>query len=143
MEISDISDEDVDEVVQLWQRCDLLRSWNDPYRDIELARRTPTSSILVGKENGRIIASAVVGFEGHRGWVYYVSVHPDVQRQGFGRAIMLAAETWLRQRGAPKIHLQVRLSNWRYSASTTSLASSIRRLPCWENESDAQQCRSI
>jgi ribosomal protein S18 acetylase RimI-like enzyme len=111
LEISEIKDEDVEDIIQLWQRCDLLRAWNDPCHDVTLARRTPTSSILVGKKDGRIIASALAGFEGHRGWIYYVCVDPSVQRQGFGRAIMSAAEAWLRQRGAPKINLQVRFTN--------------------------------
>lgn len=111
LKISEVDDLDVDSVIQLWQRCDLLRSWNNPLHDIRLVRETPTASILVGKRNGQIIASAMVGFEGHRGWIYYVCVDPTVQHQGFGRAVMSAAEAWLRQRGAPKIHLQVRFTN--------------------------------
>lgn len=111
LEISEIDDADVQGVIELWQRCDLLRSWNDPLRDIALIRQTPTASVLVGKIAHQIIASAMVGFEGHRGWVYYVCVDPTARRQGYGRAIMSAAETWLRQCGAPKIHLQVRFTN--------------------------------
>jgi len=53
----------------------------------------------------------MVGFEGRRGWVYYLCVDPSVQRRGFGRAIMPAAEAWLRRRGTLKIHLQFRLTN--------------------------------
>ena len=59
----------------------------------------PNADVLVGRDAGKIVASVLVGHDGHRGWVYYVAVDPDRQRQGFGRAIMDAAEDWLRQRG--------------------------------------------
>ena len=48
---------------------------------------------------------------GHRGWIYYLAVAPDRQRSGLGRALMAAAEAWLRQRGAPKLQLMVREGN--------------------------------
>ncbi|RYD84603.1 MAG: GNAT family N-acetyltransferase, partial [Sphingomonadales bacterium] len=57
------------------------------------------------------VGSAIAGFDGHRGWVYYLAVSPDARRGGLGRALMAAAEDWLRERGAPKIQLMVRGSN--------------------------------
>jgi ribosomal protein S18 acetylase RimI-like enzyme len=53
----------------------------------------------------------MVGFDGHRGWVYYLAVAPSHQRQGIGRMLMVAAEDWLRAEGAPKIQLMVRDDN--------------------------------
>jgi hypothetical protein len=109
--IAEIEDADVSHVVSLWERCALTRPWNDPASDIALARKGPNSTILLGREDDRIVASAMVGHDGHRGWVYYVAVDPDRRAQGLGRAIMSAAEDWLRQAGIAKLQLLVRRDN--------------------------------
>lgn len=70
-----------------------------------------TSTVLAGHEGGALIASIMVGFDGHRGWIYYLAVDPGVQGHGHGRAMMAAAEDWLRARGAPKLQLMVRDTN--------------------------------
>ena len=114
--ITAIEDADVTAIVALWERCGLTRPWNDPVADIVLARKGPNSIILVGREDETIVASAMVGHEGHRGWVYYVAVDPDRRGHGLGRIIMNAAEDWLRQAGIAKLQLLVRQDNAKASA---------------------------
>jgi ribosomal protein S18 acetylase RimI-like enzyme len=109
--IAEIADSDVEAVIALWQRCGLTRPWNDPAADIALARRGSNATILIGRADGAIVASALVGHDGHRGWVYYVAVDPGRQKQGLGRTIMNAAEQWLREAGLPKLQLLVRREN--------------------------------
>jgi ribosomal protein S18 acetylase RimI-like enzyme len=111
MQISDVSDRDVDAVVALWRACDLARPWNDVHADLAQARATPTSAVLVGHVEDVLVGSVMVGFDGHRGWVYYLAIAPQARRGGLGRQMMHAAETWLRERGAPKIQLMVRGDN--------------------------------
>lgn len=111
MIVSQIADADIDAVVALWRHCDLTRPWNDPHADLAQARATPTSTVLVGHLEGVLVASVMVGYDGHRGWVYYLAVAPQAQRGGLGRQMMQAGETWLRDRGAPKIQLMVRNTN--------------------------------
>jgi ribosomal protein S18 acetylase RimI-like enzyme len=110
MRICDAEPADDAVIISLWERCGLTRPWNHPQADIDLARRTPTSTILVGWRD-RIVATAMVGFDGHRAWMYYLAVEPDLQRGGFGRMIMGAAETWARAQGSPKLQLMVRNTN--------------------------------
>lgn len=98
-------------VIALWDRCGLLRPWNDPKKDIQRKLDVCPAQFLVGELDGQIVATAMVGYDGHRGWIYYLAVSPDCQRRGFGRALMDAAEQLLREQGCPKINLQVRTTN--------------------------------
>jgi ribosomal protein S18 acetylase RimI-like enzyme len=111
LNITPITDADVPHVIALWQRCGLTRPWNDPAADIALARRGSNAAILIGRADAAIVASALVGHDGHRGWVYYVAVDPDHQKKDYGRAIMAAAEDWLGAQGIEKIMLMVRPDN--------------------------------
>ncbi len=121
LSIEPIEDRDVPEVIVLWQRCGLTRPWNDPAADIALARREANAAILLGRANGALAASVLAGHDGHRGWVYYVAVDPDHQSNGYGRAIMDAAEDWLRARGIEKMQLMVRPDNRAVQAFYQSL----------------------
>lgn len=109
--IRDIRDADQDQVIALWHAAGVARPWNDPVRDIAFARRGPHSTVLVAEVEGRIAASAMVGEDGHRGWVHYVAADPAVQGQGLGRAMMEAAEAWLTARGVWKVQLLIRGDN--------------------------------
>jgi ribosomal protein S18 acetylase RimI-like enzyme len=98
-------------VIALWETCGLTRPWNDPQADFDRAITGARSSVLVVRDAGAIIASIMVGDDGHRGWVYYLAVAPDRRRAGLARAMMEAAEGWLRERGASKLQLMVREDN--------------------------------
>lgn len=100
-------------VVALWRACGLTRPWNDPDADFDLALASAGSTVLVSGDpiGGPVSGSVMVGFDGHRGWVYYLAVAEELRRSGLGRRLMQAAEAWLAGRGAPKIQLMVRSDN--------------------------------
>jgi ribosomal protein S18 acetylase RimI-like enzyme len=102
---------DEEAVLSLWRRCDLVRPWNDPHRDILRKLRVRPDLFLVGLLDGQLIATVMAGYEGHRGWINYLAVAPEHQRRGFGRAMVSHAEQLLRDAGCPKINLQIRSSN--------------------------------
>lgn len=103
--------DDIPALKALWEACGLTRPWNDPQRDARLAIEGATSTILGLRDGDALVASVMTGFDGHRGWIYYLAVAPDRRREGLGRLLMAAAEAWLRDRGAPKLQLMVRASN--------------------------------
>jgi ribosomal protein S18 acetylase RimI-like enzyme len=121
LSIAPIEDADVPAVVALWQRCGLIRPWNDPAADIARARREPNAAVLVGCKGADIVASVLVGHDGHRGWVYYVAVDPLHRHRSYGGVIMAAAEDWLRQRGIEKLQLMIRPDNRQVQAFYESL----------------------
>ena len=117
---------EVSDVVALWQACGLTRPWNDPVADAERAITGPTSTILglrrdpapndpapnaPGLSGPVLIGTVMAGFDGHRGWIHYLAVAAEHRGSGHGRALMSAAEDWLRDHGAPKVQLMVRSSN--------------------------------
>ncbi|WP_294329238.1 GNAT family acetyltransferase [uncultured Sphingomonas sp.] len=98
-------------VVALWQAAGLTRPWNDPGADFDRAVAGATSTILLLRDGETLLGSAMVGDDGHRGWIYYLAVAEAARGQGHGRALMAAAESWLRARGCPKLQLMVREGN--------------------------------
>jgi len=102
---------DIGAVIAIWASCDLIKPQNDPVTDFHLALETANSTILVLENQDSVIGSVVVGFDGHRGWFYYLGVLPELQSVGHGRALVEAAEDWLLSHGAPKAMLMVRHSN--------------------------------
>ena len=111
MEIRPYRESDQDAVVALWGKCGLVRPWNDPVKDIRRKLRVQRDLFLVGSIEGRLVATVMVGFEGHRGWVNYLAVAKDCRKQGLGRLLMDQSEARLREMGCPKINLQIRRSN--------------------------------
>ncbi|MBE0622723.1 MAG: GNAT family acetyltransferase [Burkholderiales bacterium] len=98
-------------VIALWQECGLTRPWNDPRRDIARKLTEQPELFLVGIHEDKVVCTAMVGFDGHRGWVYYLAVAPKLRRQSFGRMLMQEAERLLLERGCPKLNFQLRSSN--------------------------------
>ncbi|HEY4224350.1 MAG TPA: GNAT family acetyltransferase [Pseudolysinimonas sp.] len=113
MQVRAFEEGDTDEVVALWRLCGLTRPWNDPRRDIARKLDVQRELFLVGIDegDGAVIGSIMAGYEGHRGWVNYLAVHPDARGAGHGRALMRVIESLLLARGCPKVNLQVRGDN--------------------------------
>lgn len=111
MPITALGPEDLEAAVALWERAGLTRPWNPCADDFRRALHGCSSTILSLLEDGRLVGTAMVGHDGHRGWVYYLAVDPPSQRSGAGRQLMQAAERWLRDAGVPKVQLMVRRDN--------------------------------
>ncbi len=111
MQIRAYLEADEQAVVELWKSCELTRPWNNPQKDIARKLKVQRELFLVGTVEERIMAAVMVGYDGHRGCINYLAVHPDFQRKGFARKLMEQAQSILFELGCPKINLQVRISN--------------------------------
>ncbi|WP_347039480.1 GNAT family N-acetyltransferase [Glutamicibacter halophytocola] len=95
MQISKLAEEQIPQAVALWEATGLTRPWNDPCADAIRALENSTSTVLAVSEGSQVIATAMVGHDGHRGWLYYVAVDPQFQRTGLGAQVVQAASAWL------------------------------------------------
>lgn len=98
-------------VVELWEKCRLTRPWNDPRKDIARKLAVQPELFLVGVLGEAIVATAMAGYEGHRGWMNYLAVAPRFRSGGLGRLLVVEVERLLLERGCPKVNLQVRATN--------------------------------
>jgi ribosomal protein S18 acetylase RimI-like enzyme len=109
--ISDLRPAEISAAIAIWDEAGLLRSWNDPNADAELALRSADATILAARESDKLVATVMVGHDGHRGWVYYLAVVKALRRRGIGAMLMREAERWCRERGVPKLQLMMRSEN--------------------------------
>jgi len=111
MQIRPYQPADEQSVLELWSQCGLIVPQNNPRADIARKLAVAPELFVVGVLNQKIVATAMAGYEGHRGWINYLAVSPHVQRLGYGRQIVVHVESLLRARDCPKINLQVRSTN--------------------------------
>ena len=103
--------EDEDALVALWKMCELTVPWNNPHKDIARKLQVQPELFLVGILDSNLIATVMGGYDGHRGWVNFLAVHPDFRENGYEQKIMNSVETEIRKMGCPKINLQIRSGN--------------------------------
>lgn len=111
MKIREFREKDREPVISLWRECALVVPQNDPAKDIDRKLAVDPDLFLVGCDESGVIATVMGGYEGHRGWINYLAVKPSLQRKGLGQAMMRAVEARIKNRGCPKINLQVRAHN--------------------------------
>ena len=99
------------DVIHIWKECGLIRSWNNPKLDIQRKVKTQNDLFFVAELSNRIIATAMFGYDGHRGWLNYFAVIPQFQKSGYGKQLLEFGEKILFDKGCPKINLQIRADN--------------------------------
>ena len=107
---------DIEAVIKLWDTCKLVVPWNDPLKDIKRKLSINDSLFVIGEINKKIIATAMAGYDGHRGYIYYLAVVPELQKKGIGSSILSIVEKKLYKLGCPKINLFVRNTNIKVKA---------------------------
>tara|TARA_B100000029_G_scaffold511560_1_gene605947 strand:- start:1216 stop:1644 length:429 start_codon:yes stop_codon:yes gene_type:complete len=103
-------------VIKLWKTCKLVVPWNDPVKDIKRKMSIKDNLFIIGEINNKIVATAMAGYDGHRGYIYYLAVLPDLQKKGIGSSILSIIEKKLYKIICPKINLFVRNTNIKVKA---------------------------
>ncbi|HET9553397.1 MAG TPA: GNAT family acetyltransferase [Anaeromyxobacteraceae bacterium] len=114
--ISSATSADVDAIVRLWAL--VFPEYGDP----RAPQRAPRASVerklafgdglfWVAERGGELVGTVMAGYDGHRGWIYSLGVHPSARRLGLGRELAVTAERALAALGCPKVNLQVFASN--------------------------------
>ncbi|MFA5308402.1 MAG: GNAT family acetyltransferase [Dehalococcoidales bacterium] len=111
MQIQPYSPEHEVAVISLWRRCGLVRPNNNPQKDIQRKLKVHPELFLIGIIDSKVVAAAMGGYEGHRGWVNYLGVDPEYRMQGLGKQMMATLEEKLLALGCPKLNLQVLAPN--------------------------------
>lgn len=126
-------------LIALWEQCNLIGAWNDPSFDIDSFVKTPTAEIFVGETADQVIASVVIGHDGHRGWIYYLAVNSDHQNKDYGLWLLRHSEDWLRDQNIPKIQLLIRSENLDVKAFYTRAGYHFNDCHCMQRWLDSRE----
>jgi len=112
MDIRTVVASDIDAIVAFWR--EVFPEYNDPTRP----QRDPRTNIVrklafgdglfwLAADAGQVVGTAMAGYDGHRGWLYSLGVHPSRREHGIGRLLLSYAEVELKKLGCPKVNVQV------------------------------------
>ena len=101
--IRECSQDDVLEVLELWRQAEVTPSVTDTLEDITRVLDCPSALALIAESGGRVIGSVFGSFDGWRGNIYRLAVHPQSRRQGLAGRLVKQLEVWLRDQGAKRV----------------------------------------
>jgi ribosomal protein S18 acetylase RimI-like enzyme len=103
--------EDKERVIEVWKACRLIVQGNDPVNDINLKIKFQPELFFVATCDDEIIGTVMTGYDGHRGYLNYLGIHPEYRNKGYGRTLVEYSVQKLKELGCPKVNIQIRNSN--------------------------------
>ncbi|MCY3413654.1 MAG: GNAT family N-acetyltransferase [Candidatus Heimdallarchaeota archaeon] len=102
---------DYEQVIELWEKTDLTITLSDQRDELQkTADRNPDSFFILENE-GIIIGTVIAAWDGRRGYIHHLAVHPEYQRRGYGKQLMAYSMDYFNKNGAVKVHLFVENRN--------------------------------
>ncbi len=103
-------DMDYNAVRHLWELAGPGVQLSPSDERVEIARKLQRDPdlFLVLEDQDEIVGVVFGGYDGRRGSVYHLAVHPDRRGEGFGKALMIEIEQRLQSKGCYKYYLLVR-----------------------------------
>jgi ribosomal protein S18 acetylase RimI-like enzyme len=95
--------EDIEGVLELWRQAEATPGVTDTADDLRRAVAESPAHVLVAEVEGRIIGSIIGTFDGWRGNIYRLAVHPNFRRQRVACALVVEVEKRLTRKGAKRI----------------------------------------
>lgn len=112
LQIRQMQPSDFSEVLSVWEKAGLdIPNPKMEFADTDLAIKINSSSCLVLIKNKKIIGAVLGTFNGRRGWIYHLAIHPDFQQKGYGALLLIESEKQLKEKGVHRIHLGVAYTN--------------------------------
>ncbi len=103
---------DRQQVILLWRTVfGYETAHNEPSVAIAKKLKENDHLFFVAEHNGELVGTAMAGYDGHRGWLYAIAVHPNCRRTGLGSLLVRHAEQALVSVGCMKINLQLLATN--------------------------------
>lgn len=112
MKIRTYKDSDKNLVISLWKKVfNPRKPHNNPKIAINMKIKQNDGLFFVAEENNQIIGTIIAGFDGHRGWLYSLALHPQHRRKGIGSKLVKKAIEELKKLGCLKVNLQINSDN--------------------------------
>ncbi len=87
------------QVIELWTACNLTKPWNDPTLDIQRKLDDSPDLFYIAWINDFLAGTCMAGYDGHRGWIYYLGVAPQFQGKGIAQRLVEHGEKHLAKIG--------------------------------------------
>lgn len=110
------------QVIGLWETVfGYDAAHNAPSLAIDKKLEVHDGLFFIANVENSVVGTILAGYDGHRGWLYALAVHPSCRKSGLGKALVRRAEQALLEKGCMKINLQIVSGNEKVTSFYESL----------------------
>ena len=95
--------DDANNILSLWRAAEAVHGVTDTVEDIQSIVKRESAAFILAISQGHIVGSVIAAFDGWRGCIYRLAVHPNNRRQGIARMLVTEAEKVFRIWGVKRV----------------------------------------